>query len=170
MAVKYLRTVGGNYSADASWSTTSGGSADTVKPTASDDVILDALSGNLTIDATSVCKTFTEQVGYVGSVTHNAFNLTCSGSCTFIAGSTYTPSNSTLTFNASATLTTGGLLMGKIACTSGTLTLGDNFSAAATKLIQFTLSGTALDLNGKTVSGNSAINRLLFTSATSLVH
>lgn len=167
MATKYLRTVGGNYSADASWSTISGGTADTTKPTASDDVILDALSGNLTIDANSAYKTFTEQAGYVGTVTHNAFTLTGSGNFTLVTGSIYTPlATSTLSFNTSATITTAGLLVPKIACTSGTLTLGSNIDFIASKLMQVTLSGTALDLNGKTISGNSAINRVLFTSLT----
>ena len=55
-ATKFARTAGGNWSADATWSTSSGGAADTVAPTAADDVVLDANSGNVTIDAAAVCR------------------------------------------------------------------------------------------------------------------
>lgn len=69
--LKYLRSVGGNWSANASWSTTSNGSADTVKPTASDDVILDSFSGQLTIDENGFCRSL-DCNGYTNTLTRPA--------------------------------------------------------------------------------------------------
>lgn len=47
--IKYFRTGVTNWNDDASWSTTSGGANDTTKPTAGDDVFLDASSGDKVI-------------------------------------------------------------------------------------------------------------------------
>lgn len=76
MGVKYARAVGGNWSADATWSTTSGGAADTTAPTAADDVRLDAASGNVTIDtgATRVARSL-DCDGYTGTLTQQAVSL-----------------------------------------------------------------------------------------------
>jgi len=59
---------GGNWSAMGTWV---GG----VVPTAVDDVVLNGTSGNVTIDAASVCRSL-NCTGYTGTLTHNAFNLT----------------------------------------------------------------------------------------------
>lgn len=99
--IKYARAAGGNWSADATWSTTSGGAADTVAPTAADDVVLDATSGNVTIDTggTRVCRSI-DCNGYTGTITHNAVTTLAIGDATagagnralrFVAGMTYTP-------------------------------------------------------------------------------
>lgn len=97
---KYARTSGGNWSSDSTWSSTSGGSADTVAPTAADDILLDVNSGNVTIDAASVCRSL-NCTGYVGTLTHNAFTLTI-GDTTgglgnvaikLVSGMTYTLAN-----------------------------------------------------------------------------
>lgn len=165
MANRYLRTVGGNYSADASWSTTSGGAADTVKPTASDAVILDALSGNLTVDANSVGSTFNASA-YLGTMTHNAFFLTITTTITFGAAMTYTPlATSTVAQGASGTITTAGKLMPIVISNSGTMTLGDNMTFMNSKVMSLSLTGTGLNLNGFTVSGNSSINRVYVKSS-----
>lgn len=166
MAVKYFRNVTGNYTDDTSWSTTSGGANDTTKPTASDDVKLDGNSGACTISAASVAKTV-DCTGYTNTLTHNAFTWTISGSLTLVSGMTYTPlATSTISFNATATLTTGGKLIPLLTTTSGTLTLGDNLNFMASKVLTFTLSGTNVDMNGKSINGNSAINRILIASGT----
>lgn len=171
MATLYLKSAGGNWSAAGTWSNTSAAGADNSgPPTASDNVIFELLSGNVTIDATSVCKSLscTDGTGnYGGTLTHNAFNLTVSGSITFTSGMTYTPlATSTITLNAANTLTTAGKLLPLLALTSGLTTLGDNLSFMASRVITLALSGNVLDLNGKTVSGNSSINRILITSNT----
>ena len=166
-ANRYARGVGGNWTDDATWSTTSGGAADTVAPTASDDVFLDANSGQVTISATSVGKSL-NCTGYTGTLTHNAFDLTISGSVTLVSGMTYTPSSvsSRLVMASTGTLTTGGKLLWSLRAT-GTLTIGDNVSFVAQKTALFTqASSTAIDINGKTISGNSEKNRLLVQSST----
>lgn len=162
---KFVRTVGGNYSADATWSTTSGGAADTVVPTASDDVFLDANSGQLTINANSVAKSV-DCTGYIGTLTHNAFNWTVSGSVTFVAGMTYTATDSwssNLAFAATATLTSAGKLLGRLSPNIGTLTLGDNLSFMVGSGCTINITST-LNMNGKTISGDSTIYRLLIQS------
>lgn len=171
MANKFARTAGGNWTTDATWSTTSGGAADTVAPTASDDVFLDANSGNVTISATSVGKSL-DCTGYTGTLTHNTgISLTLSGNLTFVAGMTYTPSEtSVLAFNVDSTITSAGKLITRIQLTgtNADLTLGDNLSFAAYKTCQLNLvsSGTTVVLNGKTISGNSSTNRVLILSNT----
>lgn len=169
MATLYAKAAGGNWSAAGTWSATGSAGVDNAgPPAATDDVILELGSGAITVDAASVAKTVSCSAGtgaYTGILTHNAFNLTVSGSVTLVAGMTYTPlATSTITINATATLTTGGKLLPLLAHTSGTLTLGDNLSFMASKVITFKLSGTALALNGRTVSGNSDVNRILIQS------
>jgi len=121
---KYARTAGGNYSADATWSTTSGGAADTVKPDATDDVVFDANSGNVTVDATAVAKTI-DQTGYTNTLTHNAFTLTVSGSVTLAATKYTTSGAATLAMNATGTLISAGNTLYNLTTSVGTITLGD---------------------------------------------
>lgn len=166
MANRYAVAAGGNWTANATWSTTDGGMPDTVAPTASDDVFLTSNSGNVTISATSVGKSLT-CTGYTGTLTHNAFNLTISGSVTLVAGMTYTPlATSTLTINAAGTLTIGGKLLPLLVLSTGTTTLGDNLTFMDSKVITLTLNGNVLNINGKTVSGSSSTSRILIRSNT----
>jgi hypothetical protein len=166
---KYARTAGGNWSADATWSTTSGGGADTVKPTNLDDVIFDVNSGNVTIDTTSSAKTLT-QTGYTNVLTNTAgMSFTVSGDVTLLSGKYATTGDtSTLAIAASATLITGGNGMGNFVFnkSAGTLTLGDNFTGRAGQTVSFAIALGTVNLNGKTVSGNSTINRLLIKGNT----
>lgn len=165
----YLRDDAVNWTDSASWSTTSAtvhtGAA---TPTAADDCIAELLSGNVTISATSVGKSFSSTAGtgtWAGTMTHNTFSLTISGSVTFNSGMTYTPTaGASLIFGASGTLTTGGKLMSNITnAGSGTLTLGDNLSFMASKLINFVVntSSAGVSMGGFTISGNSSVNRVL---------
>jgi hypothetical protein len=164
---KYARAAGGAWNAAGTWALTSGGTEVTTVPTAEDDVILDNLSGSVTIPAAAVAKTLT-CTGYTGTLTHNAFTLTLSGSATFDNTMTYTPlETATISFNQSATLTTDTLLMPNVTTTSGALTIGDNLSFMASKIIKLTHSSTtAINQNGKTISGNSSINRVQILSGT----
>ena len=166
MANKYARAVGGNWNTDATWSTTSGGGADTTKPTASDDVFIQATSGNVTIDAASAAKSV-DCTGYTGTLTHNAFTLTVSGSVTLVSGMTYTLANSAtsaIIMNATGTITTGGKTLGNFTCSSGTITLGDNLTCGGTG---FNTSGSTFAHNNKTVVLNRAGTETI-TGATSL--
>lgn len=135
MANKFARTVGGNWNTDATWSTTSGGAADTVKPTAADDVFLDASSGAVTIDAASVGRSL-NCTGYTNVLTHNAFTLTLGDATAgasnialkLVAGMTYTLADvatSAITFASTSatqqTIDCGGKNVGNITFgTSGT--------------------------------------------------
>ena len=167
-ANRYARGVGGNWTDNATWSTTSGGAADTVAPTASDDVFLDANSGQVTISAVSVGKSLT-CTGYTGTLTHNAFDLTISGNITLVSGMTYTPASasSRLRFLAAGTFTSGGKTPWSVAVLSVNVTLGDNltFINQKTTLLNIVTPGTLI-LNGFTVAGNSATNRVLIQSNT----
>ena len=171
MANRYARTGGGNWTDNATWSTTSGGAADTVAPTASDDVFLDANSGNVTISANSVGKSLT-CTGYTGTLTHNAFNLLISGNITLVSGMTYTPTNSAsclISMQSNGTFTSGGKTPHIVTLgTNVTMTLGDNLTFDATKTcdLQLNATGAVLVLNGFTVSGNSATNRVLIRTTT----
>lgn len=172
MANRYAVAAGGNWTANGTWSTTDGGAADTVAPTASDDVFLTANSGNVTISANSVGKSL-NCTGYTGTLTHNGFSLTLSGNLTMVAGMTYTPTENVscvLSFIVDATITTGGKLVHRVQLngTNADLTLGDNLSFWASKTTHLNMvsSGTTVILNGFTVSGNSATNRVLVLSNT----
>src|SRR3989338_1351048 len=104
MAVKYALT--GNWTADTSWSTTSGGANDTTKPTAADDVIFDSNSGAMTIDSGAVCRSWDCTAGtgdYANTITHTAGVTLTIGTTTDNASNvalklragTYTPSDDT---------------------------------------------------------------------------
>lgn len=172
MATLYVKAAGGNSNAAGTWSNVSSlGVDDSGPPGAGDDCIVDLNSGQLTINAALSCKTFssTDGVGdYASTLTHNGFVWTIAGSCSFVSGMTYTPlATSTITFSASGTLTTAGKLLPLLIMNTGiTVTLGDNLSFMASKVITLTLNGNSLDINGKIVAGNSAINRVLIRSNT----
>lgn len=159
---KYL--IGSDPNLDASWSTTSGGSADTVKPTSSDDVILDGNSPSATLTANMSVKSFNASA-YTNTLTHGAFTITSAGSVTLSAGMTYTVvATSAWVISATATITTAGKLMPLISHTSGTVTQADNVNFMASKVMILTLSGTNWDMNGHDINGNSVTNRILITS------
>lgn len=170
MAARYAVAAGGNWNTDATWSTTSGGTADTVKPTASDDVFLDASSGNVTINATSpVCRSL-NCTGYTGTLTHSSGVILSIGDATagagdialkFVSGMTYTIINnasSELNFVSTAATTQEVDFAGK---TTGNVT----FNATAGGVWQYTgthntgaistnvtLTKGTLDINGQTCS------------------
>ena len=170
----YVKIAGGNSNDASTYSATSSAGVDNAGvPTAAIDVVMDAASattGAYVINATLACKTFTSATNVAGTLTHNAFAMTVSGNVTFGAGMTYTPlSTATLRMNATGTLTLAGgqLLSNFTTLTAGTQTLGTNIGFLANKTTVVTIgASTSLDVNGKTVSGNSALNRVLITSAT----
>lgn len=172
IATLYLKSGGGNYTDATTWSNVNAAGVDNSgPPTNADDCIAELASGNLTISAASTSKTFSTTAGtgnWAGVLTHNAFVWTVAGSITFNAGITYTPlATSTVTLSASNTLTSTGKLFPLMILNTGiTTTLGDNLSFMASKVLTLILNGNSLDLNGKTISGNSATNRLLIRSNT----
>ncbi len=176
----YAKAAGGNWSAAGTWSSTGSGGADNSgPPVATDDVIFEAGSGNVTIDTSAAtCKTISCIAGtgsYTGTLTHNSFNWAVKGSITFSPGMTYTPisvaSRIVWCTAATGTLITAGKLLWRLTPdTSSTCTLGDNLSFIAAKDCQIDFQTiTSFNMNGKTIAGNSAINRLLIcTSAVGL--
>lgn len=169
MAQKFLIAAGGNFSSDTAWSTSSGGANNTTHPTVLDDAVIDNLSGQLTVDVSSACLSFTAST-YTGTMTWASFTLTVSGSFTYGAGMTISGNNTStnLQMNASGTLTTAGKTMPTtIGISGGTLILGDNVTMAANHFSVFSLGTSGiLDLNGKTLNGNSVVNRILVASGT----
>lgn len=110
---KYARAAGGNWNAAATWSTTSGGPADTTVPTIEDDVILDAASGPVTINATANAKSFTAS-SYSGTLTHNAsITLTVNGSVTFSSAMTYSKTATSTIWMGGTTIYTNLTTAGK---------------------------------------------------------
>ena len=156
MAVKYARTVGGNWSTDASWSTTSGGAADTTKPVAGDTANLDANSGQITVDVASAC-TIVNCTGYTNTLTFNAA-LTVAGTVTFVSGMTIT-GTSDLIVTTTATLTSGGktLTGGLHFQGTATFTLADNWDVNGT----LTVGGGAgtTTINGNTINAGGNLTQ-----------
>jgi hypothetical protein len=171
MADLYLKSAGGNYSAAATWSATGSGGADSAgPPTAADRAILEAGSGQLTIDAASVCRSLDCTAGtgdYNGIITHNAFTLSI-GDGTSATGNkalvlrcaTYTLANATTSaiafVSTSATVQTvdyGGKTTGNVtfnATSGGSWQYSAGHTTGATATV--TLTKGTLDINGQTCS------------------
>lgn len=127
---KYAVNAGGNWSADATWSTVAAKDAsrvaDTVKPTAEDTVILDDYSGSVTVDNTSALAGSVNLTGYTNTLTLDTSNkLTVSGNVTLAAGRVISNTGSTLVINATGTLISAGNTLENLTTAVGTITLGD---------------------------------------------
>lgn len=168
---RYARAGGGNWSSDSTWSTTSGGAADTVAPTAADDVVLDANSGNVTIDADAACRSI-DCNGYTGTLTHNSGVTLSIGDATagdgnralrFVSGMTYTLGSGTTSaisfISTSATVqdidfagkTTGNITFN--ATSGGSWRLTGTLGTSSVNASQvMTLTKGTLDTNGQTVN------------------
>lgn len=159
MATRTVKAAGGNWSAAGTW-------VEGAIPTSADDVVLNATSGQLTINATAVCRSF-DCTGYTGILTHNAFTLTVGdgsgGSFKLVAGMTYAPATSrTIIFAATTTgclVTTAGKTLPGITFSGigGGWTLQDNLTCQA-----LTHQGGTLNTNGKTLTFNSGGTGLVF--------
>lgn len=166
MAAKYARAVGGGWNTDATWSTTSGGAADTTKPTAADDVFLDASSGNVTVDAASACRSL-NCTGYTGTLAFNNFTLSIGDATAgasnialkFVAGMLVTFSNVTSTIayvSTSATVQTIDYAGKNVVNTTfdangGSYQLTGTWSTSNAASVTTLTRGT-LDTNGQTVT------------------
>lgn len=161
MATLYAKTAGGNWSDAGTWSSTSASGVDSAgPPTAADDVIFEALSGNVTINSAAVCRSLDTTSGtgsYEGTITHNAGVTLTIGDGTAGAGNVALKFNSAITYtlgNASTsaiafvstsatqqTITTAGKTLGNITFNSssnGDYALVDNTTLSATATLTVT--------------------------------
>jgi putative endonuclease len=169
--------VGGGSTSDwaatgnTNWGTASGVQDNASVPTTADDVIFDGV-GTGASNASAAGNITMKSINFTGYVNTFSWSLNFSvtgGNITFSTGMTYTPSTSVaLTTNGTVTLTTAGQRMGRILVSTGTLTLGDNFtkSTSETQTFEIGTTGATLNVNGKTMSGNSTADRLLIQSST----
>jgi hypothetical protein len=107
MATYYFRNVGVNWGDAANWSLTSGGGATGAVPTAADDVIFDANSGNCTVNASNrVCLTI-NFTNYTNTITMT-FAIQVSGNITLGASMGVGGTGALIFQNVSATYTANG--------------------------------------------------------------
>src|SRR5215207_283203 len=123
MATRTAAAGGGNWSAGATWV---GG----VAPTAADDAVLNATSGNVTIDSTAcVCRSL-NCTGYTGTLTMAASHTLTIGDATagasnialkLVPGMTFVPANGTssvISFASTSatqqTIDSGGKTLGRV--------------------------------------------------------
>lgn len=158
---------------NTNWGSASGVQDNASVPTSADDVFFDGVgTGASNVTFTAFASASAKSINFTGYV--NTFdqsaqpNLTVAGSITLVAGMTYIPSTSVATtISASGTLTTAGKAFGPVIVSAGTLTLGDNFTKGTSETQMFKIAtGATLDLNGKTMVGNSTADRLLIQSNT----
>ena len=155
-----------NATGNTNWSLTSGGANNETVPGSADDVFFDANSGvGDSVISAAITILSLNATGYTGTITHNNITLTVAGSVTLVSGMTYTPAVSAIILlSATGTFTTGGKLINQLTLSAGTTTLGDNLSFTASAAAVLTLNGNLLDMNGKTVSGNSTVLRVIIRS------
>jgi hypothetical protein len=147
---------GGAWTTGASWV---GG----VAPSAADDAVLDATSGNITVGAGAVCRSL-DCTGYTGTLTHTAAVTLTIGDATagagnvalkLAAGMTYTlgsTSTSAISFVSNSatqqTIATGGKALGSLTFNgTGSWQLQDACTATAGTV---TLTKGSLDTNNQT--------------------
>gem|GEM_PF-680693 len=140
---KYASAAGGNWSSDSgTWVTASGGSIVIAHPGAGDTAILDANSGNVTVDVDSAAATL-DLTGYKNTLAIGTKNLIISG-------------NSTIT-------SSGGTATVTIGASAGTGWATTNLTIGASGVV--TCSGNS-KIN---ISGSSDISAGTFTRSTSTV-
>lgn len=150
MATLYLKTAGGNWSAAGTWSNVNASGVDNSgPPTAATDVILELLSGNVTIDGTSGSPSLARSVdatsgtgSYTGTITMGATAVLTIGDGTAGAGGialklpsglTFAP-NAASTINFVSTSGTAQAITINTAYTAGFITIngaGSNYNITA---------------------------------------
>src|SRR3990167_103117 len=146
MANRYFVSGGvdNNWSTTGNWSLTSGGAGGEAVPTASDDVFLDAVSPNCTVNASArVAKTL-DFTGYVNTITMSQ-QITVSGSITLVSAMTISGSGA-LIVSATSTLTSNGKTWPNSLNLSGgsTYTLADNWDVDGLLAV----GGSSMTING----------------------
>jgi hypothetical protein len=146
MATLYLKAAGGNWSAAATWSSTGSGGVDSAgPPTATTNVILEAGSGNLTIDATAACRSIDTTSGtgtYIGTITHSSGIGLAIGDATAGAG------NVALKFNATMGYTRGNNASSITFLSTSTTQQTINFAGQQTANVTFSGVGSNYAVTG----------------------
>lgn len=153
MATRTIANGGGNWSANGTW-------VEGAAPTASDDVVATATSGNVTVNTTTCVAKSVDLTGYVGLLTFTASQiLTVSGNVKFVAGMTLA-GGGTLRLDTGGTLTSAGLTFpGSVTFNSAsTWTLADDWTVTG-NVIHAT--ATPQVLNGQTlrINGSWTVNQ-----------
>lgn len=171
----YKKSGVGNWSNAASWSSVSAAGVDNSgPPTASTDVILEALSGDLTIDSSAaVCRSLNCTSGtgdFAGTLTHGAFTCTVGDGTAgagnvalkFSAGMTLTisasPNLSYFIFASTSatqqTVTTAGKQPGSVEFNGagGSWILSDDLTLSDTNSSNLAFTKGTWNTNGKTVT------------------
>lgn len=134
---KYAIHAGGNWGTDGTWSSIATKDvtriANTVKPTAGDDVVLDDYSGNVTINIASVCRSLDCSAYTTGQILlHNAFLLS-------IGDGTAGAGNKALDFSGAFTYTIANVITSAISFVSTSATQQTvNFNGKTTGNVDFT--------------------------------
>jgi len=162
MVTYYAMNAGGVWSAAGTWSSIAAKDASRVSnglvPTSAIDCVIDDYSGNLTISASSSCKSADFNGGgvYAGTLTHNnSVNWTIYGNLTLNSTMTYTIGGilSTIVFSAVTTLNTGGKTIGRINYnTAGNFTLASDLNCD-----NLYLSGTTTFIGAFNITTNKFI-------------
>lgn len=163
MAINTFGAVAGNWSDPTKWSLLA-------KPVAGDDVLFTVASANCAVDENTALLKSLDMTGYAGALSANyailVGGLTAStqvcklkGLGTWIGLLYLAPVTTTAVINFTSN---GELLNALLLQTSdGSVVLQDNLSFVASKTSYLRVDRAGLNLNGFTISGNSATNRLL---------
>lgn len=162
MATRYLVSGGnGNWNSTTNWSTTSGGASGASFPVSTDNVIIDAASGNanIAINVASACLSLTIANAYTGTMNFQN-TLTVSGSITLGSGMSFSNTSGTalLYVISTGTLTSNGKTFPYNIQFGGALqtyTLADNWVVSG----NFTQGvGNAGAINGNSLSIGGNLN------------
>lgn len=145
MADRYFLNNTTNFNDTANWSTTSGGASGASVPGASDRVILDANSGNLSLEININVQGILMDAAYAGTFTQGAFTIAYGSAHFTVNGGIFLGSASAITGSSSARFVMTG---GSFTSTSGTLQVG----VGGTGVYSLDITGGSFMHNGGTVA------------------
>jgi hypothetical protein len=121
MADRYFLNVGTNFNTTANWSTTSGGASGASVPASGDRIILDANSGNLSLEVNINVQGILMSAGYINTFTQNAFTINYGSAWWTVNGGVFVGSSSAITGSSSSRFV---MTAGTFTSTSGVHTVG----------------------------------------------
>lgn len=167
MATYYARPGTNNWGSTTAWSLTSGGATAGAVPIATDDIIFDANSGNVTVDTTTRSCANINFTGYTGTITMSQ-NLNVGGNVTLGTGMTIAGTG-VLNLVGPGTYTSNGKAWGApltVSSNTGTRTFSGTWTVT-----NFTFAVAAV-LNGGTinVTGNLTLSATGGIGTTAIVY